>query len=342
MKTLHLLIIIVASGIMITTVVVLQTPHIQIKIDGLNDTYSVGTPIDFFVTAESYGKFCAGPEVSILDATNQSNEVWWGASPAYTGMYCDPHQEEFTFHAGAHSEFSPHTNLPIILNKTGQYIVRAKLGNTFSEKEFSIIPATLHQINDTSSNITASLPKGAQVDLQNVSVWTCGAGMKIATFVDTSGFVNITKANEPDKGLPLDWNDFFDFVSKPNSTGYITMSFEFIGEGYNVNNVPFDGTIQSSIGSDRGTISGFFNKTVIYTLDDPAPHKNNLDGISIFATNIENVTDHTLRLTYVIKISPSAKEGTYGLEIPYTCPIELLTVGNHSYTGPIPWHRSIY
>lgn len=160
MKTLHLLIIIVASGIMITTVVVLQTPHIQIRIDGLNDTYSVGTPIDFFVTAESYGKFCAGPEVSILDATNQSNEVWWGASPAYTGMYCDLHQEEFTFHAGAHSEFASHTNLPIILNKTGQYIVRAKLGNTFSEKEFSIIPIESNQIDNASSNIsTIVIPK---------------------------------------------------------------------------------------------------------------------------------------------------------------------------------------
>ncbi|MGI0059407.1 MAG: hypothetical protein ACREBJ_06525 [Nitrosotalea sp.] len=330
MKTLHLLIIIIASGMMITTVVVLQTPHIKIKIDGLNDTYSVGTPIDFFVTAESYGKFCAGPEVSILDATNQSNEVWWGASPAYTGMYCDPHQEEFTFHAGAHSEFSPHTNLPIILNKTGQYIVKARLGNTVSEKEFSIVPVTLNQINNTSPNVTTSLPKGAQVDLRNVSVWTCGAGRKIATFVDTSGFANITKANEPDKGLPLDWNDFCDFVSKPNSTGYINMSFEFTD------------TIQSSI-EPYPTISGFFNKTAIYTLDDPySPHANNLDGISIFATNIENVTDHTLKLTYVIKISPSAKEGTYGLGIPYTCPIELLTVGNHSYTGPMPWHRSIY
>ncbi len=228
MKTLHLLIIIVASGIMITTVVVLQTPHIQIKID-------------------------------------------------------------------------------------------------------------------TSSNITTSLPKGAQVDLRNVSVWTCGAGMKIATFVDTSGFVNITKANEPGIGSPADWNDFFNFILKPNSTGYIDMSFEFIGNEYSIDNVSFKGTTQRSIQLLQGsTILDYFNKTAIYTLDDPTPHKNNLDGISIFATNIENVTDHTLRLTYVIKIAPSAKEGTYGLEIPYTCPIELLTVGNHSYTGPIPWHRSIY
>ncbi|MDE1767691.1 MAG: hypothetical protein KGI27_15680, partial [Thaumarchaeota archaeon] len=118
----------------------------------------------------------------------------------------------------------------------------------------------------------------------------------------------------------------------------------FIGEGYDIGNTSFNGTIQSSLGLGRNsTISNLFNKTAIYTLDDPySPHTRNLDGISIFSTNIENVTNHTLKLTYVIKIDPSAKEGTYGLGIPYTCPIELLTVGDHPYTGSIPWHRGIY
>ncbi|MDH2907980.1 MAG: hypothetical protein PXX83_07805 [Candidatus Nitrosotalea sp.] len=194
-------------------------------------------------------------------------------------------------------------------------------------------------------NFSVQVSKGVQVDLTNVSVWTCGSGQKIATFVDTGGFVNITKANEPGKGLPSDWNDFFDFVLKPNSTGYVDMSFEFGGENYNIGNTSFGGTTQSSLWVlNHNTISKLFNKTAIYTLDDPysSPHIGNLNGISIFATNIDNVTNHTLRLTYVIKIDPSAKEGTYGLGIPYSCPIELLTVGNHSYTGSIPWHRSIY
>lgn len=194
------------------------------------------------------------------------------------------------------------------------------------------------------SQTSNPLPKGAQVDLTNVSVWTCGAGTKIATFVDTSGFVNITKANEPNRGLPADWNDFFDFVLKPNSTGYINMSFGFVGNNYDVDNVPFNGTTQSSIALlHNTTISDLFNNTEIYTLDEPqSPHINNLDGIHIFTTNIENVTNHTLRLTYVVKVDSDAKEGTYGLSIPYTCPLELLTVGGHSYTGSVPWHRGIY
>ncbi|MDE1813568.1 MAG: hypothetical protein KGI05_02780 [Thaumarchaeota archaeon] len=203
--------------------------------------------------------------------------------------------------------------------------------------------STLQTNQTTNTKNSNPLPKGAQVDLTNISVWTCGGGRKIATFVDTGGFINITKANEPEKGLPVDWKDFFDFVLKPNSTGYINMSFEFIGEGYDIGNTSFNGTIQSVLGSTI-TVSDLFNKTAIYTLDEPysSPHMENLDGISIFATNIDNVTNHTLRLTYVIKIDPSAKEGTYGLGIPYTCPIELLTVGDKPYTGPIPWHRGIY
>ncbi|MHB8547448.1 MAG: hypothetical protein ACYDAJ_11850 [Nitrosotalea sp.] len=194
-------------------------------------------------------------------------------------------------------------------------------------------------------NFTEQFTKGTQVDLTNTSVWTCGAGRKIATFVDTGGFVNITRANGPEKGLPTDWNDFFDFVLKPNSTGNINMSFEFGAQNYAVGNEQFNGTTQGSIGFlNHHTLSDLFNKTAIYTLDDPysSPHISNLNGISIFATNIDNVTNHTLRLTYVIKIDPSAKEGTYGLGIPYTCPIELLTVGDHPYTGSIPWHRGIY
>ena len=194
-------------------------------------------------------------------------------------------------------------------------------------------------------NSTQQFARGSQVNLANVTVWTCGAGQQIATFVDTDGFANITRANEREKGLPVDWNDFFDFVLKPNSTGHINMSFEFGGQGYETNNVSFNGTIQSSMVLGRSsTVSGLFNRTAIYTLDDPytSPHIGNLNGISISTINIDNVTDHTLRLTYVIKIDPSAKEGTYGLGIPYTCPIELLTVGDKSYTGSIPWHRGIY
>jgi len=132
----------------IATVVILQTPHIQIKIDEVNDTYVAGTPIDFFVTADGYGEFCMGPEVNILDAVNQSNVVWWGSSPAYTGMYCNPHQAEFTFHAGEQYVITPHTNRPIILNKTGHYIIKASLGTAFAEKEFSVIPSANTKNND--------------------------------------------------------------------------------------------------------------------------------------------------------------------------------------------------
>ncbi|SMH72663.1 hypothetical protein [Candidatus Nitrosotalea okcheonensis] len=155
MKTLHILMIIgiTIAGI-IATIIILQTPHIQIKIEKVNGTYVAGTPIDFFVTADGYGEFCMGPEVHILDATNQSNVVWWGSSPAYSGMYCNPHQVEFTFHAGEQYVVSLHTNRPIILNNTGHYIIKASLGNTFSEKEFSVIPS-VNTRNNNPFGITA-------------------------------------------------------------------------------------------------------------------------------------------------------------------------------------------
>lgn len=202
--------------------------------------------------------------------------------------------------------------------------------------------------NDTTikpQNTTEQFTRGSQVNLTNFSVLTCGGSSYVATFVDTGGFANITRANEPEKGSPSSWTNFFDFVLKPNSTGYIDMSFEFGGENYNIGNTSFSGTTQSSLWIlNHNTISDLFNKTAIYTLDEPytSPHMDNLNGISIFTINIDNVTNHTLRLTYVIKIDPSAKEGTYGLHIPYTCPIELLTVGEKPYTGSIPWHRGTY
>ncbi|MGI0087846.1 MAG: hypothetical protein ACREBI_07775 [Nitrosotalea sp.] len=331
MKILHVAIIIGISVTVAMTTVFL--PYVQsaifpihIEIDGLKDKYQRGDPIDFFVNVTGYGPVCEGPVVKIFNATNQV--VWQGHYPAYSGMYCNSHTVDLVYHAGGDPFTHPPVNSPIVLTKTGQYTVNATIGKKFSEKQFSVIN---------------QLPKGSQVDLTNVSVWTCGAGRKIATFVDTRGFINITKANEYAGGLPVDLNDFFDFILKPNSTGYINMSFEFIGENHYVNNVPFNGTIQFSISSQQSTISDLFNKTAIYTLDDPySPHASNLDGIRIFTTNIENVTNHTLRLTYVIKIDSSAKEGTYGIGIPYTCPIELLTVGDHPYTGSIPWHRGTY
>lgn len=333
MKTLHIAIIAgICASIAITAASLLSVElpfsSIHIEINGLKNKYQRGDPVDFLVNVTGYAPICDGPSVRILNAAGQV--VWQGHYPAYTGMYCNPHAINLEFHPGGDSFAKSPANSPIILTEAGQYTVNATVGKISSQRQFSVIN---------------QLPKGSQVDLSDVSVWTCGAGRKIATFVDANGFANITKANEPVNGSPADWNDFFDFVSKPNSTGYIDMSFEFFGESYGVDNKQYNGSIQSSLHllSNYGTISGAFNRTAIYALDDPhTPHINSLDGISIFSTNVENVTNHTLKLTYVIKVAPSAKEGTYGVAIPYTCPIELLTVGDHPYTGSVPWHRGIY
>lgn len=112
---------------------------IRIEIDGLNDTYQSGDPIDFFVNATGYGPVCDGPVVKIFNTTNQV--VWEGHYAAYTGKYCNPHALDLDFHAGDNPfEHSP-ANSPIVITKTGQYTVNATIGHTFSVKEFSVMPS---------------------------------------------------------------------------------------------------------------------------------------------------------------------------------------------------------
>lgn len=144
MKILHLAIIIGISVTVAMTTVFL--PYVQsaispihVEIDGLNDTYQSGEPIDFFANATGYGPVCVGPVVKIFNTTNQV--VWQGHYPAYSGMGCNPHTLNLDFHAGGDPFAHSPANSQIVLTKTGKYIVNATVGNTFSVQEFSVIPS---------------------------------------------------------------------------------------------------------------------------------------------------------------------------------------------------------
>ncbi|MDE1727518.1 MAG: hypothetical protein KGH89_09715, partial [Thaumarchaeota archaeon] len=88
MKSLHLALIIGVSVTVTISTVFLSSIQpmispIRIEIDGLNDTYQSGDPIDFFVNATGYGPVCDGHVVKIFNTTNQV--VWEGHYAAYTG-----------------------------------------------------------------------------------------------------------------------------------------------------------------------------------------------------------------------------------------------------------------
>ncbi|MDE1812248.1 MAG: hypothetical protein KGH85_05210, partial [Thaumarchaeota archaeon] len=56
----------------------------------------------------------------------------------------------------------PHTNHPIIINKTGDYIVKASLGNTNSEEQFSVTHTSTLDCRKWTQNGWITIPCSTQ------------------------------------------------------------------------------------------------------------------------------------------------------------------------------------
>lgn len=120
----------------------LGTPPIKrfissIDINGLQQNYTVGQPIDATVTYAGYWGRAWEPDVKIFDAND--TQIWFncpnclGDSSISGGMAIIPSYGNFTYHV---QDYNGH--LPVI-NKTGTYTMVILLANKTASAEFTIV-----------------------------------------------------------------------------------------------------------------------------------------------------------------------------------------------------------
>lgn len=124
----------------------------KMEIEGLQQTYTVGQPINATVKYTGYSWY-REPDVKILDANG--TQIWFNCAYCYTRSEAiqSPSLGTFIYHVREYS-----SNNPPVINKTGTYTMVATLDNKTAEAKFDIIPASLQQTipnpiyNSTSSN----------------------------------------------------------------------------------------------------------------------------------------------------------------------------------------------
>lgn len=173
---------------------------------------------------------------------------------------------------------------------------------------------------------------------------SCGAYGVPVSVVDANGFSHMSRLYRNQSG-------FFEFVIKPNETGYITMAYDFGNVNppiYFLRNLIPSSTQSVLTNEFHTTMSQYFGSQEIRRLDYNNTENLGTEdaliyipsardvGLDIDASNIENVTQSIVKVTYAIHADPSAERGTYLLDLKI-CPGELLTVGDEPHQGPLPW-----
>lgn len=123
-------------------------------------------------------------------------------------------------------------------------------------------------------------------------------------------------------------NGSYEFVLKPGTIGYMTMIYNFP-----------QNTTQSFLTQFRSTFADLLS-TRIYTLDDPNTPHSSTEGIKIFPINVINDTENSIYVTYVINSSKT--QGIYLLGTFFSCPGEIITIGEKPFQGNLPWSHPRY
>ena len=126
--------------------------HSELQVNGINDTYDIGTPIDFQINAKGFDYFDAGgtPDIQVVDS---GGKILW-KNPTYMVLCCVAelvdYDRQFNF-----------TKLggPISINKTGLFKFEISYRNSNYEKQISVISSKNTTIQDTgvspmSANVT--------------------------------------------------------------------------------------------------------------------------------------------------------------------------------------------
>lgn len=127
-----------------------------------------------------------------------------------------------------------------------------------------------------------------------------------------------------------------EFVLAPNTTGYITLSYNTTGYGPLLERI--------KVVNPNATIASFFNDSTaiisrINRTGQFGPISANQSGIRISETNVSSLGDYLAAVTYMLQANSSA-EGTYLISFWQICPGEIFTVGNTPYQGAMPGNLS--
>lgn len=102
---------------------------VDVKIEGLRETYKVGEQIIFFVNLEGSGQ-CVPPRI-IIKSTMDQSEIWTNEDSLLSGITCYPNNVNIEFPAGKEK--------PIIINQSGKYVILIPFYNKTVEKEFTVV-----------------------------------------------------------------------------------------------------------------------------------------------------------------------------------------------------------
>lgn len=128
-------------------------------------------------------------------------------------------------------------------------------------------------------------------------------------------------------GEPSRYPATYDFVLRPNSTGYITVVYDF---GQNELPAPefFAELVKAS---DIHRLSGDGSSWIFL-------HANQT-SLTVSPENVTKVNPTTLRVTYTVETSDTKQEeigSTYLVNIYQVCTGELVTIGEEPYVGRLP------
>lgn len=153
----------------------------------------------------------------------------------------------------------------------------------------------------------------------------CPAMITDVTLEDATGFVTVNERYKDQNGVL----GLYDFVLKPNSSGQITILYDF--REYRVADfmASYHTTLAEVFGPKEEVKKLVGAGFAILPVEKA--------GISIYASDITNMTEHIIKVTYTVKAEHNAEKGTYLIDIFQTCPGELITVGEKPYEGLLPW-----
>lgn len=130
-------------------------------------------------------------------------------------------------------------------------------------------------------------------------------------------------------GEPSRYSGTYDFVLRPNSTGYITVVYDF-----GANELPTAGFFKELMEeSDIHRLSGDGSSWIFL------PANQTSLTVSVPPENVTKVNQSTLKVTYTVKTENTKQEeigDTYLVNIYQVCTGELITIGEEPYVGRLP------
>jgi hypothetical protein len=177
------------------------------------------------------------------------------------------------------------------------------------------------QITEANGQRTASGNKiGCPIQFAYSSIMDAGGFMTIDTiYKDTPKLILGQRISGETAGL-------YNFVLKPGSTGYITLVYEFAD-------------ITQTVLSNYSNFYDFIGPQRISKLSE-FPNDYSSSRIILKISDIKNLDEHSIAVTFSVAADISADEGPYLMRLWQTCPGEVLTVGTKPHTGPFPWDKA--